>query len=119
MENSSIDSELQRIADQINKIRATQFACSVNDVATSMRLNKSTTYRRLGELRDLGIIEWTDNIAGSIRCVGSHAAQLPADGWQQKLRDWLEVELDDADSFADWLLEHLDMLMYPQPTESN
>jgi hypothetical protein len=119
MELSSLDPELQRIANQITKIRATQFACSMNDVAIATRLNKSTAYRRLGELREMGIVDWTDGIAGSVRVAGFRDAQLPAADWQQKLRDLLVVELDDGDVFGEWLVGQLELVMYPQPTESD
>jgi DNA-binding transcriptional regulator YhcF (GntR family) len=119
MELSSLDPELQRIVQHINKIREAQFACSVNDVATATRLNKSTAYRRLGELREMGCIEWTDGIAGSVRSLGALGPQQPDADWKQTLRDSLEAELEEPTAFVDWLLDQLDSAMYPQPTESD
>jgi hypothetical protein len=119
METSFIDPELQRIATHIDKIRAVQYACSVNDVAIATRLNKSTAYRRLGEAREAGLVEWTDNVAGSVRSVGSHDVQPPASGWQQKLRVLVADELDDAGEFAEWLVDQVEQVLYPQPTESD
>jgi DNA-binding IclR family transcriptional regulator len=119
MDNSVIDPELQRIAAHVAKIRATQHACSVNDVALSTRLNKSTAYRRLGEAREAGLIEWTDGVAGSVRCVAYRDALLPAADWQNKLRDRLAAESDEGPAFVNWLIEQLDAVMYPPPTESN
>lgn len=63
-ENSQIDEKILQVVDEL---RAQTGACSLGQMSARLRMGKETIRWRCSIMRERGLIDWTSNVAGSIR----------------------------------------------------
>lgn len=107
------DARHQELLDVIDQIRADKWACPVAEVAVVLRMSKSSAHRLIQEAAEAGLVEWTRDVAGSLRTTRSSTCQINDadetvqrvdDAWLARLRERLLEALGDEE-WADWVVD--------------
>lgn len=82
-----------QILQTIDAERAEHHACTVGNLASRMRMAKSTVALRVVGLRERGLVTWSDNYAGSLRRIQTVESRL----YELTIVDAVEQQADAAD----------------------